>query len=68
MKKEILTSVKESDIFQRNKGETVKTPKSLQPLPILASIYTDISMEFIMGLPQVGKNSVIMVGVDRLSK
>jgi hypothetical protein len=68
MKKEILTFVTECDIFQHNKGETVKTLGALQSLPIPTSIWTDISMEFIVGLPKVGNKSVIMVVVDHLSK
>jgi hypothetical protein len=68
MKKDILTFVTECDIFQCNKGETVKTPRALHPLPIPTSIWTDISMDFIVGLPREGNKSVIMVVVDRLSK
>ena len=68
MKKYILTFVTECDIFQCHKGETVKTPGALQPLPIPSSIWTDISMEFIVGLLKPGNKSVIMVVVNRLSK
>jgi hypothetical protein len=60
--------VDECDTFQCNKGETVKTPGTLQPLPIPPAIWIDISMEFIIGLPKYGNKSVIMVVVDRLSK
>jgi hypothetical protein len=68
MKKDILMFVTECDIFQLNKGETVNTPGALQSLPIPTSIWTDISMEFIVGLPKVGNKSVIMVVVNPLSK
>ena len=67
MKQDILTFVAE-DICQCHKGETVNTPGTLQPLPILASIWTKVSMDFITGLPKSGNKSVIMVVVDRLSK
>jgi hypothetical protein len=68
MKKDILQFVTECEVFQRNKGETVKSPGILQPLPIPTLIWTDISMDFIVGLPKVGNKSVIMVVVDHLSK
>ena len=68
MKKDIHTFVEECDTCQRHKGETVKTPGALQPLPIPATIWTEISMDFIVGLPKSGNKSIIMVIVDRLSK
>jgi hypothetical protein len=67
MKKDTLTFVTKCDIYQRHKGETFKTPGALQPLPIPSSIWTDISMYFIMGLPKAGNKLVIMVVVDCLS-
>jgi hypothetical protein len=60
--------VVECEVCQRNKGETVKSPGTLQPLPIPPDIWKDISMDFITGLPKSGNKSVIMVVVDRLSK
>jgi hypothetical protein len=60
--------VAKCDIFQRNKGETVKSLGTLQLLPIPPTIWRDISMDFIVGLPKSGNKSVIMVVVDRLSK
>ena len=54
MKKDILTFVVECDICQRNKGETVKTLRALQPLPIPATLWTYISMDLIVGLPKAG--------------
>jgi len=68
MKTNICEFFASCDIFQRNKGETVKTPRELQPLPIPTQIWTDISMDFIVGLPKAGNKSIIMVVVDRLSK
>jgi hypothetical protein len=55
-------------VCQRNKGETVKSLGTLQPLPIPPVIWKDISMDFITSLPKSGNKSVIMVVVDRLSK
>jgi len=68
MKNDILTFVAECDVRQRHKGETVKSLGTLQPLPIPASIWTEVSMDFITGLPKSGNKLVIMVVVDRLSK
>jgi hypothetical protein len=68
MKKDVHTFVAECDVCQRNKGETIKSPGTLQPLPIPPTIWRDISMDFIVGLPKSGNKSVIMVVVDRLSK
>jgi hypothetical protein len=68
MKKDILHFVTECELCQRNKGETINSPGALQPLPNPASMWTDISMDFRVGLPKVGNKSVIMVVVDRLSK
>jgi hypothetical protein len=60
--------VVECDTCQCNKGETVKPPGTLQPLSLPPTIWMDISMDFIVGLPKSGNKSVIMVVVDRLSK
>jgi hypothetical protein len=46
----------------------VKSPGTLQPLPIPPAIWKDISMDFISGLPKSGNKSFIMVVFDRLSK
>lgn len=59
--------VAKCDIFQRHKGEMIKTPRALQPLPILATIWNGLSMDFIVGLPKYGNKFIIMVVVDRLS-
>jgi hypothetical protein len=68
MKQDIRNFVTECDVCQRNKGETVKSQCTLQPLPIPHAIWRDISMDFITGLPKSENKSVIMVVVDRLFK
>jgi hypothetical protein len=68
MKKDIFTFVAECDVFQCNKGETIKPPGTLQPLSIPPAIWREISMDFIVGLPKLGNKLFIMVVVDRLSK
>jgi hypothetical protein len=67
MKHDICKFVDECEVCQHNKGETVKSPGTLQPLSIPPSIWKDISMDFITGLPKLGNKSVIMVVVDSLS-
>jgi hypothetical protein len=52
MKQDIHNFVIECDVCQCNKGETVKSPGTLQPLPIPPAIWKDISMDFIIGLPK----------------
>jgi hypothetical protein len=59
--------VAECDVCQCIKGEAVKYPGTLQPLPIPPAIWWDISMYFIVVLPKLGNKLVIMVVVDRLS-
>jgi hypothetical protein len=68
MKQDIRNFVAECEVCQCNKGETVKSPGTLQPLSIPPAIWRDISMEFITGLPKSGNKLVIMVVVDCLSK
>jgi hypothetical protein len=46
----------------------VKPHGTLQPLPLPPTIWTNISMDFIVGLPKSRNKLVIMVVVDRLSK
>ena len=68
MKQDIRNFVVECDVCQRNKGETVKSPSTLQPLLIPPAIWRDISMYFIVGSPKSSNKSVIMVVVDHLPK
>jgi len=68
MKHDVFTFVVECDVYQCNKGENFKAFGTLQPLSIPLAIWSDISMDFIVGLPKYGNKSVIMVVVDFLSK
>ncbi|KAF7153068.1 hypothetical protein RHSIM_Rhsim01G0082100 [Rhododendron simsii] len=68
MKQAVLQYVAGCDICQRHKNETVDSPGLLQPLPIPARLWSDISMDFIEGLPSSTSKIVIYVVVDRLRK
>jgi hypothetical protein len=68
MKKEIHTFVAECVVCQCNKGAIFKYLGTLQPFFIPPSIWREISMDFIVGLPKSGNKSDIMVVVYRLSK
>ena len=60
--------VRECSICQKCKPEHVPSPGLLQPLRIPEGIFTDVSMDFITGLPKSNGKEVIMVIVDRFSK
>lgn len=55
-------------VCQQNKFETTSLPDLLHLLHIPLKVWTDISMDFIVGLPLCKGKSVIMVMVNRLSK
>lgn len=68
MKTVVLQFVACCDVCQRHKNEIVASPGLLQPLPIPDTLWRDISMDFIEGLPSSDNKTVILVAVDRLSK
>jgi hypothetical protein len=69
MKREIAKYVSECDIYQRVKASHLKTAGVLQPLPIPFWKWEDISMDFIVGLPNTSlRHDSIWVIVDRLTK
>lgn len=66
--KDLQTFISECDVCQRNKTETVASPGLLQPLPIPERAWSDLSMDFIEGLPNSCGKTLIFVVVDRLTK
>jgi hypothetical protein len=69
MKREIAQYVAECDTCQRVKASHLKVAGTLQPLPIPSWKWEDISMDFIIGLPNTSqKHDSIWVIVDRLTK
>ncbi|KAD5317318.1 hypothetical protein E3N88_17264 [Mikania micrantha] len=66
--KQVFAYVKECSQCQQAKYEPVASPGLLQPLPVPAHIFTDISMDFVSGLPKVKGKDTILVVVDRLTK
>jgi hypothetical protein len=69
LKQDIARFVAECDVCCRVKAEYLKLAGTLQPLPILAYKWEDITMDFISRLPKTsGGYDSIWVIVDRLTK
>jgi hypothetical protein len=69
MKREIAKYVSECDTYQRVKASHLKVSGTLQPLPIPSWKWEDISIDFIVGLPNTSqKHDSIWVIIDRLTK
>jgi hypothetical protein len=69
MKREIAKYVSECDTCQRVKASHLKVSGTLQPLPIPSLKWEDISMDFIVGLPNTSQeHDSIWVRIDRLTK
>lgn len=63
--KDVRLFVKECQVYQASKHETIASPGLLQPLPIPEGVWQDISMDFISSLPKSNGYEVILVVIDR---
>lgn len=68
MKKEVQEFVSTCDICQRCKNETVAHPGLLKPLEVPTQAWSDISLDFIEGLPKSQRKEAILVVMDRFTK
>ena len=68
MKLDIQKFVTHCEVCQKNKSSNLAPASLLQPLSIPTTIWDDISMDFIDGLPLSTSVDSILVVVDRLSK
>lgn len=68
MKQDIKDFISKCQACQQRKIDTLKPAGLLQPLPIPTRVWSDISMDFIGGLPRIGKKDTLLVVVDRLTK
>ncbi|XP_074283614.1 uncharacterized protein LOC141608153 [Silene latifolia] len=68
MKKDVQGYIHNCHTCQQCKYDAAAYPDKLQPLPIPNALWTEVSMDFIDGLPKSMGNDSILVVVDRLSK
>ncbi|GJX93154.1 retrotransposable element Tf2 [Tanacetum coccineum] len=68
MRKQVKKIVRECLVCQKCKPDLSGYSGLLQPLPIPQTILSQISMDFIEGLPKSQGKDVVMVVVDKLSK
>lgn len=67
MEKDVRNFIRQCATCQTSKYNPTKPVGLLQPLPIPASLWSDISMDFIEGFPKSNDKDVVLVVVVRLS-
>ena len=68
MYKDVYDFITACNTCQRHKSGLSAYPGLLQPLPVPEHVWSDISMDFIEGVPKSHGKQVILVMVDRLNK
>ena len=68
LKKYSETKISQCPVCQIYKNEKIKYPGLLHTLPIPQTKWSEISMDFVEGLPKAKGKDVILVIVDRLTK
>lgn len=68
MRTKVKEFIQRYDICQKAKYDLAAYPGLLQPILIPDVVWSQISMNFIDGLPKSNEYEVILVVVDRLSK
>ena len=68
MRKEVREYVWACSVCQCYKPENIASPGLLQPLPTPEGVFTDLTMDFIEGLPKSQGHTAVFVVVDRLTK
>ncbi|KAL4325224.1 hypothetical protein GQ457_11G000740 [Hibiscus cannabinus] len=68
MRTDVQKFVRECQVCQRMKAESLTPAGLLQPLPIPNQVFEDISIDFITGWPKSNGKEAILVVVDRLTK
>ncbi|GMI85390.1 hypothetical protein HRI_002208300 [Hibiscus trionum] len=68
MRQDVRHYVRNCQICQRMKSESLRPAGLLQPLPIPVQVFEDLALDFIVGLPKSNGKEAILVVVDRLTK
>lgn len=68
MKKDVQQFIETCDVCLQNKSENCPYLSLLKPLPIPFQAQTDISMDFIDGMPKSNRYDAILAVIDRLTK